>query len=118
METERQKALRHIGPSDSSAKKLSRAISARRVKFQARSMSLMCLKMTCLHLVIDFQIFSSLAGLLDKTPYNITVTPLFDDRTGHGTEAPQVCVTLGGTLLLFTCFLMTLKKTNPNNKTV
>ncbi|KAG7239712.1 hypothetical protein INR49_028648 [Caranx melampygus] len=37
----------------------------------------------------------TLFGLLGKTPYNITVTPLFDDRTGHGTEALQVCATLG-----------------------
>ncbi|XP_071323858.1 interleukin-31 receptor subunit alpha-like isoform X2 [Trachinotus anak] len=39
---------------------------------------------------------TTLTGLLKKKPYNITVTPLFDDKTGHGTEALQVCSTVGG----------------------
>ncbi|XP_035851389.1 interleukin-6 receptor subunit beta-like isoform X2 [Sander lucioperca] len=34
---------------------------------------------------------TTLSNLLDKTPYNITVTPLFDDKTGHGTQALQIC---------------------------
>ncbi|KAF1376788.1 hypothetical protein PFLUV_G00215080 [Perca fluviatilis] len=34
---------------------------------------------------------TALSNLLDKTPYNITVTPLFDDKTGHGTQALQIC---------------------------
>lgn len=33
----------------------------------------------------------TLFDLLYKKPYNITVTPLFDDKTGHGTEALQIC---------------------------
>ncbi|XP_056261264.1 interleukin-6 receptor subunit beta-like [Seriola aureovittata] len=38
---------------------------------------------------------TSLIDLLDKKPYNITVTPLFDNKTGYGTEALQVCSTVG-----------------------
>ncbi|KAI3364175.1 hypothetical protein L3Q82_010986 [Scortum barcoo] len=38
---------------------------------------------------------ATLYDLLDKTPYNITVTPLFDDKTGHGTQALQICSRLG-----------------------
>ncbi|XP_037304975.2 interleukin-31 receptor subunit alpha-like [Pungitius pungitius] len=34
---------------------------------------------------------ATLSGLLDKQPYNITVTPLFADRTGHGARALQIC---------------------------
>ncbi|XP_030261833.1 interleukin-31 receptor subunit alpha-like isoform X2 [Sparus aurata] len=34
---------------------------------------------------------ASLDGLLDKTPYNITVTPLFDDKTGHGAQVLDIC---------------------------
>ncbi|XP_031717690.1 interleukin-31 receptor subunit alpha-like [Anarrhichthys ocellatus] len=30
-----------------------------------------------------------------KQPYNITVTPLFDDETGHGTQALQICSRVG-----------------------
>uniref|UniRef100_UPI0037E87E8F interleukin-31 receptor subunit alpha-like n=1 Tax=Semicossyphus pulcher TaxID=241346 RepID=UPI0037E87E8F len=36
-----------------------------------------------------------LIGLLDKKPYNITVTPLLDGRTGHGTQALQICSRVG-----------------------
>ncbi|KAM9339228.1 interleukin-6 receptor subunit beta-like [Symphorus nematophorus] len=36
-----------------------------------------------------------LSGLLEKQPYNITVTPLFDDKTGRGTQAPQICSSFG-----------------------
>ncbi|XP_042359692.1 interleukin-6 receptor subunit beta-like isoform X2 [Plectropomus leopardus] len=38
---------------------------------------------------------TTLTDLLDKKPYNITVTPLFDDKTGHGTQAHQICSSLG-----------------------
>ncbi|KAA8583052.1 hypothetical protein FQN60_015598, partial [Etheostoma spectabile] len=34
---------------------------------------------------------TTLSDLLDKKPYNITVTPLLDDKTGHGTQALQIC---------------------------
>ncbi|KAM8726792.1 interleukin-31 receptor subunit alpha-like isoform 3-T3 [Acanthopagrus schlegelii] len=34
---------------------------------------------------------ASLDALLDKTPYNITVTPLFDDKTGHGAQVLDIC---------------------------
>ncbi|XP_034756466.1 interleukin-31 receptor subunit alpha-like [Etheostoma cragini] len=34
---------------------------------------------------------TTLSNLLDKKPYNITVTPLLDDKTGHGTQALQIC---------------------------
>ncbi|CAJ1078248.1 interleukin-31 receptor subunit alpha-like [Xyrichtys novacula] len=33
----------------------------------------------------------TLIDLLDKKPYNITVTPLFNGKTGHGTQALQIC---------------------------
>ncbi|XP_069371346.1 interleukin-6 receptor subunit beta isoform X2 [Paralichthys olivaceus] len=33
--------------------------------------------------------------LLDKKQYNITVTPLFDDKTGHGSQAVQICSRIG-----------------------
>nr|XP_020459565.1 interleukin-6 receptor subunit beta-like [Monopterus albus] len=36
-----------------------------------------------------------LLDLLDKKPYNITVTPLFGDKTGHGTQALQICSRVG-----------------------
>ncbi|XP_063758244.1 interleukin-31 receptor subunit alpha-like isoform X2 [Eleginops maclovinus] len=39
---------------------------------------------------------ATLSGLLDKKPYNVTVTPLFDDKTGHGTQALQICSRVGG----------------------
>ncbi|XP_040920253.1 interleukin-31 receptor subunit alpha-like [Toxotes jaculatrix] len=38
---------------------------------------------------------TTLGDLLDKKPYNITVTPLFDDMTGHGTQALQICSRVG-----------------------
>ncbi|XP_041830982.1 interleukin-31 receptor subunit alpha-like isoform X2 [Melanotaenia boesemani] len=38
---------------------------------------------------------ATLFDLLDKTPYNVTITPLLDNRTGHGTEAPQICLSNG-----------------------
>lgn len=37
-----------------------------------------------------------LTDLLDKTPYDITVTPLFDDQTGHGLRVLQICSRRGG----------------------
>ncbi|KAM6991733.1 interleukin-6 receptor subunit beta-like [Tautogolabrus adspersus] len=37
----------------------------------------------------------TLTDLLDKKPYNITVTPLFGDKTGHGTQALQICSRVG-----------------------
>lgn len=37
-----------------------------------------------------------LTDLLDKTPYDITVTPLFDDQTGHGSQVLQICSRIGG----------------------
>ncbi|XP_034017949.1 interleukin-6 receptor subunit beta-like [Thalassophryne amazonica] len=39
---------------------------------------------------------TTLFALLNQTPYNITVTPLFEDKTGHGMEALQICSGLGG----------------------
>lgn len=42
-----------------------------------------------------------LTGLLDKTPYNITVTPLFDDKTGHGAQVLDICSREGGTSFRF-----------------
>lgn len=39
-----------------------------------------------------------LTDLIHKKPYNITVTPLFDDKTGHGTQAVQICSRVGGNL--------------------
>ncbi|TNN52388.1 Interleukin-31 receptor subunit alpha [Liparis tanakae] len=38
---------------------------------------------------------TTLSGLPDKQPFNITVTPLFDDKTGHGTQALQICSRVG-----------------------
>ncbi|XP_070781461.1 interleukin-31 receptor subunit alpha-like [Enoplosus armatus] len=38
---------------------------------------------------------ATLFDLLDEKPYNITVTPLFDDKTGHGTQALQICSSVG-----------------------
>ncbi|XP_044024261.1 interleukin-31 receptor subunit alpha-like isoform X2 [Siniperca chuatsi] len=38
---------------------------------------------------------ATLVDLLDMKPYNITVTPLFDDKTGHGTQALQICSRVG-----------------------
>ncbi|XP_029965355.1 interleukin-31 receptor subunit alpha-like [Salarias fasciatus] len=45
---------------------------------------------------------ASLFGLLDKEPYNITVTPLFDDKAGHGTQAQPTCSGVGdpGTVVI------------------
>ncbi|XP_047245003.1 interleukin-31 receptor subunit alpha-like isoform X2 [Girardinichthys multiradiatus] len=34
---------------------------------------------------------ATLFGLLHRKPYNITVTPLFNDSTGHGSQANQIC---------------------------
>ncbi|XP_017267273.1 interleukin-6 receptor subunit beta isoform X2 [Kryptolebias marmoratus] len=34
---------------------------------------------------------ATLFDLLNRTQYNITVTPLMDDRTGQSTQAPQIC---------------------------
>uniref|UniRef100_A0A3Q3F758 Interleukin-6 receptor subunit beta-like n=1 Tax=Labrus bergylta TaxID=56723 RepID=A0A3Q3F758_9LABR len=42
----------------------------------------------------------TLTDLLDKTPYNITVTPLFDGKTGHGTQALQICSRVGGNVTI------------------
>ncbi|KAI4802010.1 hypothetical protein KUCAC02_019872 [Chaenocephalus aceratus] len=39
---------------------------------------------------------ATLSGLLDNKPYNVTVTPLFVDKTGHGTQALQICSRVGG----------------------
>lgn len=38
---------------------------------------------------------TTLCDLLDKQPYNITVTPLFVDKTGHGARALQICSRAG-----------------------
>ncbi|XP_035534941.1 interleukin-31 receptor subunit alpha-like isoform X2 [Morone saxatilis] len=38
---------------------------------------------------------ATLFDLLDKKPYNITVTPLFEGKTGHGTQALQICSRVG-----------------------
>ncbi|XP_038583795.1 interleukin-31 receptor subunit alpha-like [Micropterus salmoides] len=38
---------------------------------------------------------ATLFGLLDKKPYNITITPLFGDKTGHGTQVFQICSRIG-----------------------
>ncbi|XP_037100758.1 interleukin-6 receptor subunit beta-like isoform X2 [Syngnathus acus] len=35
-----------------------------------------------------------LSGLLDNKPYNVTVTPLFGDKTGLGTRALRICSTV------------------------
>ncbi|XP_077409324.1 interleukin-6 receptor subunit beta-like [Vanacampus margaritifer] len=37
---------------------------------------------------------TKLSGLRHKKPYNVTVTPLFDDKTGLGTQALQICTTV------------------------
>ncbi|XP_054617660.1 interleukin-6 receptor subunit beta-like isoform X2 [Dunckerocampus dactyliophorus] len=38
----------------------------------------------------------SLFGLLEKKPHNITVTPLFDGKTGLGTQALHICSSVSG----------------------
>ncbi|CAB1425833.1 unnamed protein product [Pleuronectes platessa] len=38
---------------------------------------------------------TSLFDLLDKKQYNITVTPLFDDQTGRGSQADPICSRIG-----------------------
>ncbi|KAK2856059.1 hypothetical protein Q5P01_004794 [Channa striata] len=38
---------------------------------------------------------TTLSGLLDKKRYNITVTPLFEDKTGRGTQAIHICSRVG-----------------------
>jgi len=68
---------------------------------------------------------SFLTGLPDKQPFNITVTPLFDDKTGHGTQALQICSRVGGQIVfndsekVFLFLLMTDSKnvvpTDPGN---
>ncbi|XP_057679579.1 interleukin-31 receptor subunit alpha-like isoform X2 [Corythoichthys intestinalis] len=37
---------------------------------------------------------TTLEGLLDKVAYNITVTPLFEDKTGLGTQVVQICTAI------------------------
>ncbi|XP_061609538.1 interleukin-6 receptor subunit beta-like isoform X1 [Phyllopteryx taeniolatus] len=37
---------------------------------------------------------ATLFGLLDQKPYDITVTPLFGDKTGLGAHAWQICTTI------------------------
>ncbi|XP_058469182.1 interleukin-31 receptor subunit alpha-like [Solea solea] len=37
----------------------------------------------------------TLSGLLEKKKYSVTVTPLFPDRTGHGSEALHICSSVG-----------------------
>ncbi|XP_077366720.1 interleukin-6 receptor subunit beta-like isoform X2 [Festucalex cinctus] len=37
---------------------------------------------------------AKLSGLPYKKPFNVTVTPLFDDKTGLGTQALQICTTV------------------------
>ncbi|XP_034554741.1 interleukin-31 receptor subunit alpha-like [Notolabrus celidotus] len=37
----------------------------------------------------------TLNDLRDKKPYNITVTPLFNGKTGHSTQALQICSSVG-----------------------
>ncbi|XP_074471621.1 interleukin-6 receptor subunit beta-like isoform X1 [Sebastes fasciatus] len=39
---------------------------------------------------------ATLSDLLDKKPYNITVTPLFENKTSHGTQALHICSRFGG----------------------
>nr|XP_057913627.1 interleukin-31 receptor subunit alpha-like isoform X2 [Doryrhamphus excisus] len=39
---------------------------------------------------------TSLFGLPAKTPHNITVTPLFDGKTGLGTQALHICSSVSG----------------------
>lgn len=39
---------------------------------------------------------TSLTDLLDRTPYDITVTPLLDDGTGNGSQVLQICSSGGG----------------------
>ncbi|XP_072219006.1 interleukin-31 receptor subunit alpha-like [Leuresthes tenuis] len=38
---------------------------------------------------------TTLDDLLDKKPYNITITPILDERTGHSTQALQICSRVG-----------------------
>ncbi|XP_060947787.1 interleukin-31 receptor subunit alpha-like [Limanda limanda] len=38
---------------------------------------------------------TSLFDLLDKTQYTITVTPFFDNKTGRGSQADQICSRIG-----------------------
>uniref|UniRef100_A0A3P8SKH3 Interleukin 12 receptor, beta 2a n=1 Tax=Amphiprion percula TaxID=161767 RepID=A0A3P8SKH3_AMPPE len=38
---------------------------------------------------------ATLSDLLDKKPYNITVTPLLGDKTGHGMQAFHICSRAG-----------------------
>ena len=63
---------------------------------------------TSLDLILCFVLFFLCPeDLHDKMPYNITVTPLLDDRkTGYSTEALQICSRVGGTpnSHFFKCF--------------
>lgn len=45
-----------------------------------------------------------LADLKDRTPYDITVTPLFGDKTGHGAQALHICSRVGGTSFIYLIF--------------
>ncbi|XP_047429023.1 interleukin-6 receptor subunit beta-like [Mugil cephalus] len=38
---------------------------------------------------------ATLFDLLDKKPYDVTITPLFDNKTGHGTQIRQLCSRVG-----------------------
>lgn len=38
---------------------------------------------------------ATLFDLLDKTPYNVTVTPLFSDKIGHATQVSEICSRVG-----------------------
>ena len=59
------------------------------------------------HVTYGWSVFSGLhkhcsdflADLRDFRLYNITVTPVFDNKTGHGKEAPQVCSRRSGNCL-------------------
>uniref|UniRef100_A0A8C2Z9S4 Fibronectin type-III domain-containing protein n=1 Tax=Cyclopterus lumpus TaxID=8103 RepID=A0A8C2Z9S4_CYCLU len=42
---------------------------------------------------------TTLSGLPDEQPYNVTVTPLFDGKTGHGTQALQICSRPGNVMI-------------------
>lgn len=52
------------------------------------------------HATVSLYILSFSTDLLDYTPYNITITPIFDAKTGHGTRAWQICSRIGCTYLV------------------
>lgn len=60
---------------------------------------------TVVGFVLFFNLFNSFdpfpTGLRDKTPYDITVTSLFGDKTGLGARALQVCSRRGGALVVY-----------------